>query len=143
MDDRLKLVAPCGLDCGICELYMCRDDQQLTDFLISKGIPQHILPCDGCNNIDGKCPILTEKCATFECAKEKEISFCSECPEFPCSNLAPAVDRADVLPHNMKLYNLCIIKKDGAEKFIKKSLAIKQAYYTGKLVIGKGPNQIK
>jgi len=139
MDNRVKLVAPCGIDCGICELYMSRENQQLMDYLISTGIPKEVLPCDGCNNVEGKCPIINGKCATFECASEKNIPYCSECDDFPCMKLAPAADRADVLPHNIKVYNLCTIKKDGVEEFTKKSLEIKKAYYKGKIEIGKGP----
>ena len=139
METRLKLVAPCGIDCGICELYLSRNNQQLMDFLVSTGIPKEVLPCDGCNNTEGKCPILHNKCATFQCVKEKGISYCSECNDFPCMKLAPTLDRADVLPHNIKLYNLCTIKKYGVEEFTKKSLDIKQSYFKGKMVIGEGP----
>ncbi len=139
METRLKLVAPCGIDCGICELYLSRNNQQLMDFLVSTGISKHVLPCDGCNNIGEKYPIINGKFATYECTIEKGISYCSECNDFPCIKLAPTANRADVLPHNIKVYNLCIIKKDGIEKFTRKSLKIKQLYYKGKIEIGKGP----
>ena len=139
MENRIKLVAPCGLDCGICELYMSRKNQKLMDFLVSTGIPKEVLPCDGCNSIEGKCPVIHGKCATFECITEKGISYCSECNDFPCMKLAPTADRSDVLPHNMKVYNLCTIKKDGVEEFIRKSLKIKQLYFKGKMEIGEGP----
>jgi hypothetical protein len=53
--------------------------------------------------------------------------------------LAPAADRADVLPHNTKLYNLCLIQKLGVEELIERALEIKQSYYRGKMEIGEGP----
>jgi len=139
MDNRKSLIAPCGLDCGICELYLSREDEQLREALISKGIPEAVLPCDGCRATEGGCPVIDEKCVTFECAEAKEISFCSQCSDFPCMKLAPAADRADTLPHNTKLYNLCIIRSHGVEDLIEKSLEIKQSYYTGKIKIGAGP----
>jgi Protein of unknown function (DUF3795) len=139
MKDRINLVAACGLDCGVCELYLSRNNEQLMDFLVSTGIPKEVLPCDGCNNIEGKCPVIQGNCATYKCAKDKGISFCSECNDFPCTKLAPTVDKANVLPHNIKVYNLCTIKKDGVEEFTRKSLQIKQSYFKGKMKIGEGP----
>jgi len=47
---------------------------------------------------------------------------------------------ADILSHNTKLFNLCMIKKRGVEDFIKKSLKIKQTYHKGKTEVGKGSN---
>lgn len=139
MDDRLKMAAACGLDCGICELYLSRNNQQLLDYLISAGIPVEKLPCDGCNNIEGSCPVLETECATYKCASQQGFPFCFECSDFPCINLAPAADRADILPHNMKVFNLCTIKKDGIKGFIAKSSEIKELYHKGKMVIGEGP----
>lgn len=139
MNDRTKLVAPCGLDCGICEVYLCRDNRQLADYLVSTGIPKEVLPCDGCKAIEGKCPVIRGTCATYECAREKKVAYCSECSDFPCGFLSPASDRATVLPHNCKVFNLCTIKRDGVEEFTKKSMQIKNLYYKGKMQIGKGP----
>ncbi|MFC1633317.1 DUF3795 domain-containing protein [Planctomycetota bacterium] len=142
MKNRAKLIAPCGLDCGICELYLSRNNAQLMDDLISKGIPKEVLPCDGCRAIEGRCPVIHGQCATFECTNEKRILFCSECNDFPCINLAPAADKAEVLPHNTKLYNLCIIKKNGVEELIERSFEIQQSYYRGRMEIGEGPKLV-
>lgn len=139
MESRIKLVAPCGIDCGICELYLSRDNQQIMDYLISKGVPEDVLPCDGCRNIKGKCPVIKGDCLTYKCADEKDVLYCSECSDFPCMKLAPAADRADALPHNVKLFNLCIIDKHGVDELLKKSLNIKQVYFKGKMKIGEGP----
>ena len=139
MDTRSELIAPCGLDCGICELYLSKNDEQLMGALISKGIPKEVLPCDGCRSIEGRCPVIQGTCATFECVSRKGVSFCFECSEFPCMKLAPAADKADVLPHNIKLYNLCVIEQRGVQELIERSLEIKQAYYLGKMEVGEGP----
>ncbi len=138
-NERTKMVAPCGIDCGICELYLCRNNQQLLEHLLGMGIPQEKLPCEGCRQVEGACPVLGEKCATYDCALEQKVEFCFECQEFPCGKLSPAADRANVLPHNTKVFNLCTIKRDGVTGFVEKSLEIKQKYYQGKMEVGKGP----
>jgi len=55
--ERTNLVAPCGIDCGTCELYMCKDNQPLLDYLITKGVPRERIPCAGCRDITGDCPV--------------------------------------------------------------------------------------
>jgi len=138
-EERLSLVAPCGIDCGICELYTCRDDAELQEKIVARGIPEEKLPCEGCRSVEGNCPVLGERCETFKCVSEVGAEFCFECGDFPCTNLQPTANRADVLPHNMKVFNLCTIKQFGREGFVKKSAEIKRRYYTGKMEIGKGP----
>ena len=140
MNDRISLVAKCGIDCGICELYLCRDNPELKEYLISAGIPESILPCSGCIPTGGKCPLLKDCCATYECAEGKGVDYCCDCDEFPCALLTPSSDRADKLPHNIKVFNLCTIKRDGVEEFIKKSNNIKQLYFKGRMIIGAGPH---
>jgi hypothetical protein len=137
--ERKQLVAPCGLDCGICEVYISKDNPQLFDNLIKVGIPKEKLPCPGCRKVQGNCPVIRGTCATYSCSLEKRLEFCYECKEFPCSMLQPASDKANVLPHNMKVFNLCIIKNKGIDHFINTYNEIKKKYYQGKMEIGKGP----
>ena len=137
--ERFQLVAPCGLDCGNCEVYLSRDNPELKAFLINAGIPGDKLPCDGCRPMNGDCAVLPEECATYTCAEGREVKYCSDCGDFPCNHLAPASDQADKLPHNTKVFNLCVIKRDGVEAFIGQSGRIKDAYYKGKMVVGSGP----
>jgi hypothetical protein len=137
--ERLTLVAPCGIDCGTCELNMCKDNPQLLDVLVSKGIPKEKIPCNGCRSIQGDCPVIKDKCETYKCVTQKNVEFCFECDEFPCVKLQPSADRANILPHNMKVFNLCTIKREGVENFVLKSTEIKQRYYAGKMEVGNGP----
>jgi hypothetical protein len=111
----------------------------MMDRLVAKGIPREKLPCEGCRNIGGECPVISGKCETYACVGQKSVDFCFECDDFPCSKLCPSSDRADVLPHNLKVFSLCTIKRIGVEGFVKESLLIKQRYYEGKMEIGKGP----
>ena len=139
MDERLNMVAPCGLDCGICELYTCKDNQDMINYFISTGIPKENLPCKGCKNIAGKCPVITSECETYKCVESQNLANCSECTKFPCMKLAPAVDKANMLPHNMKVFNLATIKNVGLLEFVNISSVIKQSYFKGIMIIGDGP----
>lgn len=139
---RLNLVAPCGIDCGTCELYMCKDNPQLLEYLVSREISEEKLPCAGCRNIEGNCPVIPCKCETYACVKDKNVDFCFDCNDFPCSKLGPSADKANILPHNMKVFNLCTIKRMGVENFTRESSVIKQRYYKGKMEVGKGPQII-
>jgi hypothetical protein len=137
--ERIHLVAPCGIDCGACELYLCKDNQQLFAYLVSKGISQEKLPCVGCRDLKGNCPVIGSQCASYACVTKKNVDFCFQCSDFPCSKLHPSADRADVLPHNLKVFNLCTIQRDGVEGFLERSPEIKRTYYKGKMEIGNGP----
>jgi hypothetical protein len=53
--------------------------------------------------------------------------------------LHPSADRANVLPHNLKMFNLCTIKNKGIDAFIASYPESKRRYYQGKMEVGKGP----
>jgi hypothetical protein len=137
--DRRQLVAPCGIDCGNCNLYLSRYDPALMARLIARGIPQDRLPCSGCRNVEGNCPVIGETCASYLCITEKGVGFCFECGGFPCAKLNPAANRAETLPHNVKVFNLCTIQRLGVDEFIQQSAAIEELYFKGKMIIGQGP----
>jgi hypothetical protein len=137
--ERLDMVAPCGMDCGICEMHTCEENSPLYDRLIERGIPKESIPCKGCRTIKGMCPVIKEKCKTFMCYSGRNINFCYECDEFPCRKLHPAADRAEILPHNLKIFNLCTIKNSGIEEFLDRSTEIKLRYFKGKIQVGDGP----
>lgn len=139
MSERAKLVAPCGIDCGICEMYTCKDNPQMLDYFISKGYSKELLPCKGCIAEKGKCPVMTCDCETYRCVQSKKVNSCSSCEEFPCEKLIPAADKANILPHNLKVYNLATIKRIGVEEFTRVSLQIKELYYKGRMIIVAGP----
>jgi len=137
--DRTFLVAPCGIDCGNCSLNMSKDDPSVIDRLVARGIPREKLPCPGCRSIGGDCPVISGKCETFACVQQKGVDYCYECADFPCSKLCPSSQRADVLPHNMKVFNLCTIERLGVEGFVKVSGDLERRYFKGRMEIGKGP----
>ncbi len=136
--DDMTLIAPCGIHCGACPLYKVKDDPSLRESLV-KRINWNGVPCPGCRQGKGRHQLVEGTCPTYACSSARKVDFCFECAEFPCAKLNPASDRADVLPHNLKIFNLCYIKQHGVAEYLKKEPEFKQRYYQGKMVIGKGP----
>jgi hypothetical protein len=133
------LAAPCGLYCGDCVAYMAKDDPVLLESLIAKGLNKDQLPCPGCRAGEGTCPVIDCACATYSCVEGRALEFCFECSKFPCEKLNPAADKAAILPHNIKVFNLCYIKQHGLSNWLGKAQEIRQKYFCGKMAIGKGP----
>ena len=117
MKDKKTLTAPCGLDCFNCEFYENNLTDKLAELIHNKmGVPKGEIACKGCRQQDGKhFHLPAEGCATLDCVKAKGVELCCDCGEFPCVFLAPTADKASQYPHNMKLYNLCRIRKVGLE----------------------------
>ncbi len=136
-----KIVAPCGIDCFNCEVYKENvTDELQTRVSESTKIPKHLISCNGC--IDGNiCLFLNiqgQSCKTLNCVKKKGVNYCFECNDFPCSYLMPLADGADKFPQNIKLYNLCLMKKLGIEAWMKQAGDIRHTYFTKKIAIGEG-----
>jgi hypothetical protein len=104
------------------------------------GGPKEEIPCRGCRRQDGRhFHLPKEGCATLDCVKAKGVVWCCDCADFPCAFLAPTADQANRYPHNMKVYNLCRIKKIGIERWIQEEAgSIRKKYFKGKFVVGKG-----
>lgn len=65
-----KLFAPCGMNCLVCYKYC-----------------HHKRPCAGCLNGDEGKPEHCRKCAMKDCVRERGLSYCFQCPEYPCRRL--------------------------------------------------------
>ena len=61
------MFAPCGMNCMVCYKHCF-----------------HKKPCAGCLNCDEGKPEHCRKCKIKDCIKEKPLSYCFECPEYPC-----------------------------------------------------------
>lgn len=136
--DDITLVAPCGGYCGDCPAYKVKDDSSLGKILAEK-VNWDGIPCPGCRPSKGKVQFVEGTCETYACISRHGHDFCFECAEFPCQRLNPAADRAADLPHNIKLFALSYIRQHGVEKWKKKTAEVKQIYFRGRMVIGKGP----
>jgi hypothetical protein len=96
------------------------------------GIPFKQAFCKGCRDEQGICPLLgmKEPCNVYKCIHEKALSFCYECDDFPCDYLHPYADRSTDLPHNMKVFNLALMKKLGVERWAKeKAKSVRNTYF--------------
>ena len=139
--DYFRMTAPCGLDCFNCRLYLAQEDQEtrkeVEELAREWDVPMEKMLCKGCRDHDGRIPIQihlfgeAHRCAAYECAKEKNLGFCGECEDFPCDNLHPYADRAAEVPHNTKVFNLCLINKLGLEKWAQsKAGEVRKTYFT-------------
>ena len=135
-EDKLLLVAPCGLYCGDCPLYKARTDNTLAEKVAKQqGIPVEQLPvCLGCRAQQGHIPVMGEPiCGTYDCViNQNALNFCYECEDFPCLKLAPSADRAQVFPHNSKIYNLLLLQKLGLENWLQKANELWRQYFRSK-----------
>lgn len=64
--DRI-MFAPCGMNCKVCYKHC-----------------YHKKPCAGCLNSDKGKPEHCRRCRIKDCIREKHLSYCYECSEYPC-----------------------------------------------------------
>jgi predicted RNA-binding Zn-ribbon protein involved in translation (DUF1610 family) len=86
MDVDEKLLAPCGLYCGVCAVLIAHRDDNMKFKERLTGVygltdPEQI-SCKGC--LSEERFILCESCLIRDCVKEKGIEGCHECDDFPC-----------------------------------------------------------
>jgi hypothetical protein len=117
-----QTAAVCGLLCKSCGIYMATQENntdQLKVIAERLHIPFEQVRCDGCRS-----NVLSVHCKTCyfrECSEKKEIGFCSECNEYPCSRL---LDFQTKMPHRVELFqSLNSIKEVGWEKWYIENVA--------------------
>lgn len=137
--DYKRMTAPCGLDCFNCAVYLAGENEKIRAAISKRlNIPYEKAFCRGCRNENGIRSFrgITEPCQVYKCISKKGLSFCSECADFPCDNFQPYADRASEAPHNIKVYNLCLIKKMGLESWAEnKAGNIRESYFKGEFKI--------
>jgi hypothetical protein len=80
------LLAPCGLYCGVCGVYIAtRDNNPKFKVILSQlyGSTPEKTECKGCMQSE----LLFEYCSTCpirDCVKKKEFYSCYQCQDFPC-----------------------------------------------------------
>lgn len=130
------MTAPCGIPCFECVAYKAKSNETIKKRISDNlGMDFDKSECEGCrnrkgivflsekNNVfpQGRCVLMNEngECKIYLCVENRQIHNCSECKEFPCDNLQPLADRANRIPHNLKVFNISLIKKIGLEKWAK------------------------
>lgn len=98
------MIAPCGMNCGLCSHYLRAEKK-----------------CPGCSSgrkVNGACI----KCGRKLCKKRKG-NFCFDCDEFPCQSIKTLDKRYREKYGMSEIENLMTIKKEGLESFLKKEEA--------------------
>ena len=116
-----ELLAPCGLYCGVCAVYIAHRDDNLKfkKLLIPvyAGIAEDIddISCTGCLS-DGIVFPVCRNCSIKNCSRERNIDGCYQCDEFPCNLI-----QNFPLPVGKKVIMRTIPywKEHGTEKFVK------------------------
>ncbi|HII94005.1 MAG TPA: DUF3795 domain-containing protein [Methanosarcina sp.] len=146
LKDLRELTAPCGLDCFNCPFYLANDNEEIRKQIQSTisetgyNLSDQEAVCKGCRRENGMIPIRRtnglELCKVYKCISSKDIESCADCSDFPCDNLQPWADLASMVPHNIKVYNLALIRKMGWEKWAQeKAKSVREAYFTHKFDI--------
>ena len=136
-----KIVAPCGIDCFNCELFEDNVTDEFQERLSNNTkIPKERIMCRGCtgSNICLLIELAGKTCKTKNCVQEKGLDYCFQCDTFPCEYLMPLADGSDKFPQNLKVYNLCLMKRLGIDAYIEQASNIRETYFNKKIVIGEG-----
>ena len=103
---RPELIAPCGMDCGICIAFF--------GYTMKGETRKH--PCSSCRSRDSQCAFIKKQCDKLA---TKQIEYCFECTDFPCENLE-ALDRRYREKYGMSMIeNLRYIQTKGIKRFLK------------------------
>lgn len=93
-----NLIAPCGMNCGICQAYLREKDK-----------------CPGCRF--GPTKISCTRCKIKSC-KERKGKFCFNCEIFPCGKLKHLDERYKAKYGMSEIENLEFIRDKGIDKFV-------------------------
>jgi hypothetical protein len=137
--DYRRMTAPCGLDCFNCPMYLANDNEGLRARIAENlKLPPAQAVCRGCRDESGTIGFLKMEtpCNVYRCIESRGHSFCSECDDFPCDHLHPYADRAAAVPHNTKVFNLCLIRKLGLDAWAEsKARQVKETYFKGRFTL--------
>jgi Protein of unknown function (DUF3795) len=104
------LIAPCGMNCGICVSY-----QAMRNDINKQGFRKKY--CAGCLPRGKNCTFMNEQC---ELLCKGLVRFCFECKDFPCHRLKTLDKRYRTKYHMSMIENLEFIRDHGIEKFLEK-----------------------
>lgn len=141
-EEILKMLSPCGLDCGRCADYaggeIHRTSKNLAGLLENyqrvagmkeDSIPvyknyshfKEILqcfaggPCGGCRSLNNRCFI---ECRAKDCLTSRKVDFCFQCADYPCESQFTGSLRERWLKRNDRM------KEIGVEEFYKEQLKV-------------------
>lgn len=100
-----SLIAPCGMNCGLCYAYLREKNK-----------------CLGCREIDVNKPISVTKCSIKNCDElnNKNLKFCNKCKKLPCQRIKHLDKRYRTKYYMSMIENLEYISIHGIREFVKK-----------------------
>jgi len=104
-----NLIAPCGMNCGICLGYLREKNK-----------------CPGCRDMDKNKPGYCRKCIIQNCEilNKNKWKFCSDkCEKYPCKRLKNLDKRYKIKYGMSMIENLENIKKLGIRQFVRNEKA--------------------
>lgn len=97
-----KLIAPCGMNCGICMAYLREKNH-----------------CPGCRFFNSKEPVSIARCIIKNCETIKKTKFCFKCEKYPCARLKNLDKRYRTKYGMSMIENLENIIRLGIREFVK------------------------
>ena len=100
-----RLVAPCGMNCGVCHAYLRKDRK-----------------CPGCYGEDTNKSASAVNCIIRNCemVKRSQSGFCFECIKYPCKRLQQLDKRYRTKYSMSMIENLEFIKGNGLSAFVER-----------------------
>ena len=97
-----NMFAPCGMNCNVCYKHC-----------------YHKKPCAGCLSSDTGKPEHCRKCKIKDCIKEKALSYCFECSEYPCKLIKNLEKSYNKRYQASLIENSCFVQEQGLDCFMK------------------------
>lgn len=109
MNKHLLTAGYCGLACEACSVYIasCEGGETLERRASKAGMTADEMFCKGCRS-DKTSPYCTA-CEMKKCIRQKGLTWCSECEEYPCKLLT---DFQNSLPHRAEVLDSLDFAKD-------------------------------
>jgi hypothetical protein len=107
-----ELIAPCGMNCGICKAYLA----------FSRGVPYkkgEVSHCPSCLIRNKNCAFIRKHC---EKLRKKQIRSCHECADMPCKELAKLDEYYRARYSFSMIENLKNIRKKGMDTFLESQM---------------------
>ncbi len=96
-----KMVAPCGMNCTYCYAHHKKKKQ-----------------CMGCRTISENMPTACRKCEIKECVTSKQLEYCNECSDYPCTRIKNLEKSYNKRYNESLMNNLDVIKHDGMASYL-------------------------
>ena len=98
----MSMFAPCGMNCKVCYKHC-----------------YHKKPCAGCLVDDKGKPEHCRKCKIKDCIKEKALSYCFDCSEYPCRLIKNLEKSYNERYQASLMENSYFVRKHGLDCFMK------------------------